>query len=72
VAEYLLLTNNTGTVALGEGTGSDANAGAAFTNNSGHVTFGQQLVVRSRDTRFTMTGGTLNLLGGIELQCQWQ
>ncbi len=61
----LLLTNNTGTVALGEGTSSDANAGAAFTNNAGQVTFGPQLVVRSRDTRFAMNGGTLDLLGGL-------
>lgn len=62
----LVLTNHTGgTVALGEGTGSDANAGAAFTNNAGTVIFGPQLVVRSRDTRFTMNGGFLDLRGGL-------
>ncbi|MGC3956865.1 MAG: autotransporter-associated beta strand repeat-containing protein [Verrucomicrobiota bacterium] len=61
----LVLTNGTGTVALGEGNGSDANAGAAFTNNAGTVIFGQQLVVRSRDTRFTMNGGSLDLRGGL-------
>lgn len=61
----LVLTNNTGTVALGEGTSSDANAGATFTNNAGSVIFGPQLVIRSRDTKFALNGGTLDLVGGL-------
>lgn len=58
-------SGNTGTVNIGEGTGNDANAGAAFTNNAGQVVFDQQVVIRSRDTRFVSEGGTLDLLGGL-------
>lgn len=61
----LILTNNTGSVALGEGTSSDANAGATFTNNAGLVVFGTPLVIRSRDTKFALNGGTLDLQGGL-------
>jgi fibronectin-binding autotransporter adhesin len=58
-------SGNTGTVNIGEGTSNDANAGAAFTNNAGQVVFDQQVVIRSRDTRFVSEGGTLDLLGGL-------
>jgi fibronectin-binding autotransporter adhesin len=58
-------SGNTGTVNIGEGTGNDANVGAAFTNNAGQVVFDRQVVIRSRDTRFVSEGGTLDLLGGL-------
>jgi autotransporter-associated beta strand protein len=58
-------SGNTGSVNIGEGTSSDNNAGAAFTNNAGQVEFAQQVVIRSRDTRFVSEGGTLDLLGGL-------
>jgi autotransporter-associated beta strand protein len=62
-----LIVTNSSTFSMGDGTGSDANIGAALTNNGGNVTFGSQLAVRGRDSRLFMTNGTFNALGGLNL-----
>jgi fibronectin-binding autotransporter adhesin len=62
-----LIVTNSSTFNMGEGTSSDANIGAAFTNLGGNVTFGSQLAVRSRDSRLFMSNGTFNALGGLNL-----
>jgi autotransporter-associated beta strand protein len=61
----LLLTGNSGSFFMGENTSSDANIGAAFTNKGGNVVVDGQFRVRGRDSRFLMTGGTLDLQGGL-------
>ncbi|HEU5125583.1 MAG TPA: autotransporter-associated beta strand repeat-containing protein [Verrucomicrobiae bacterium] len=63
----LIGTNNFGEFAFGEGTGSDANAGVAVTNNGGSIILDTLLRVRSRDTRFAQNGGVLDLRGGLAL-----
>ncbi len=63
----LVLSNNFGSFNLGDSTSKDANIGAVFTNNGGHVVIDQQLVVKGRDSRFYMSGGTLDLQGGLNL-----
>jgi len=64
----LVLSGNSGSVNIGEGTSSDNNAGAQFTNNNGVVVFDKQLVIRSRDTRF-LSSGILDLQGGLNHNC---
>ncbi|HEU5071416.1 MAG TPA: autotransporter-associated beta strand repeat-containing protein [Verrucomicrobiae bacterium] len=61
----LILTNNGSAFLMGDNTSSDANIGAAFTNNGGTVVIDQPLRVRGRDSRFYMSGGTLDLQGGL-------
>ncbi len=62
----LIGTNNlAGEFAWGEGTGNDANAGVAITNNGGTIILDRTLRLRSRDTRFTMNSGHLELIGGL-------
>jgi fibronectin-binding autotransporter adhesin len=55
-----LIVTNSSAFNMGDGTSSDANIGAAFTNNGGNVTFGSALTVRGRDSRLFMTNGTFN------------
>lgn len=61
----LLMTNNSGTFFMGDATGSEVNVGAVFTNNNGTVVIDKQLRVRGRDSKFYMSGGTLDLQGGL-------
>lgn len=62
-----LIVTNSGNFNLGEGLNSDNNIGAAFTNINGNVTISSQFAVKSRDSRFFMTNGTFNTLGGFNL-----
>lgn len=61
----LILTNNSGAFFMGDNTSTDTGIGAVITNNGGHIVIDQQLRVRCRDSRFYMSGGTLDLLGGL-------
>ena len=62
-----LIVTNSSTFLMGDATGSDANIGAAFTNNNGKVMISSQLQVKGRDSRLYMSGGTFNTPGGIYL-----
>lgn len=61
----LMMTNNSGTFVFGDGASKDTYVGAVFTNNGGSVVIDQQFHLRGRDSQFYMSGGTLDLRGGL-------
>lgn len=63
----LVISNSSGPIAMGSSESSGANAGVGITNNSGNILFEPQLQWRSRDSRFIMNGGTLNLMSGVAI-----